>query len=428
MMARLFTGATGRIFMLLCLMYFIMYVDRVNISTAAPVIQHEMQITNTQLGVALSAFGVCYALLPIVNGYLGDRFGPRMVLSILGIFWSLGTLVTALVGGFYSLVFARTLVGLGEAGTIPTATRAMSVWVPRAYRGFAQGFTHTAARFAAAVTPPLTAVMMSVIGWRWTFVLLACVSFAWAVVWYCYFRDDPRKHRGVTRQALAELPSYESATERPDVPWRPLTARVLPVAVVYFCHAWTLWLYLSWLPSFFVGEYSVDIKASAMFTAGVFAAGMIGDTVGGLLTDWILKRTGNINAARRNTVILGFSGSFIFMSLVFFSRDPFRIALCLAASLFFLEITEGPVWSVPMDIAPRYAGVAGALMSTVAGLAALLSPVAFGFVTDLTGSFLPPFFMSLGFLVLGIVLAFFMRPDIAVAESGRIGQVARATG
>ena len=124
-------------------------------------------------------------------------------------------------------------------------------------------------------------------------------------------------------------------------------------------------------------------------------------------------------------MILGFSGSFIFMSLVFFSRDPFQIALCLAASLFFLEITEGPVWSVPMDVAPRYAGVAGALMSTVAGFAALLSPAAFGFVTDLTGSFLPPFFLSLGFLVLGIVLAFFMRPDIVVAESPSIGTVAR---
>jgi MFS family permease len=428
MMARLFTGATGRIFMLLCLMYFIMYIDRVNISTAAPVIQHEMQITNTQLGLALSAFGVCYALLPIVNGYLGDRFGPRTVLSILGTFWSLGTLVTALVGGFYSLVFARTLVGLGEAGAIPTATRAMSAWVPRAYRGFAQGFTHTAARFAAAVTPPLVAVMMSVIGWRWTFVLLGFVSFAWAVVWYCYFRNDPREHPGVARQALAELPPYEGGAERPDVPWRHLIPRVLPVAVVYFCHAWTLWLYLSWLPSFFVGEYHIDIKDSAMFTAGVFAAGMIGDTAGGLLTDWILKRTGNINAARRNTVVLGFSGSFIFMSLVFFSRDPFQIALCLAASLFFLEITEGPVWALPMDIAPRYAGVAGAIMSTVAGFAALLSPAAFGFVTDLTGSFLPPFFLSLGFLVLGIVLAFFMRPDIAVGAGESPERLARAVG
>lgn len=115
----MFTGATGKVFMLLCLMYFIMYIDRGNISVAAAVIQREMRITNTQLGFALSALGVCYALLQIVNGYLGDRFGPRKVLSILGVFWSLGTLATGLAGGFYSLVFSRILVGLGDAGTIP---------------------------------------------------------------------------------------------------------------------------------------------------------------------------------------------------------------------------------------------------------------------------------------------------------------------
>ena len=424
MMTRMFTGATGRVFMLLCLMYFIMYIDRVNISVAAPIIQHEMQITNTQLGFTLSAFGVCYAFLQIVNGYLGDRFGPRKVLSILGIFWSLGTLATALVSGFYSLVFARVLVGLGEAGTIPTATRAMSNWVPRACRGFAQGFTHTAARLAAAVTPALIVVMIPVIGWRGAFALLGGISLLWAIVWYLYFRDDPREHGGVAPQALAELPLFEAAKERPAVPWRNLIPRVAPVTMVFFCHAWTLWLYLSWLPSFFVGEYHIDIKSSALFTSGVFAAGMIGDTVGGLLTDWIYQRTGNINAARRNTVILGFLGSFAFMSLVFFTRDPVQIALCLAASLFFLEMTEGPVWAVPMDIAPRYSGVAGAFISTAAGLAAVLSPAAFGFVADLTGSFLPPFLMSLGFLALGVVLAFFMRPDIPVVESSAIDKIA----
>jgi len=424
MISRMFTGATGRVFLLLCLMYFIMYIDRVNISVAAPAIQHEMQITNTQLGVALSAFGVCYAFLQIVNGYLGDRFGPRNVLSILGILWSLGTLATALVGGFYSLVAARVLVGLGEAGTIPTATRAMSNWVPRACRGFAQGFTHTAARLAAAVTPALVVAVMAVIGWRGAFALLGATSFAWALLWYLYFRDDPREHKGVAPPALAELPLFEAAKARPDVPWRQLIPRIAPVTMVFFCHAWTLWLYLSWLPSFFVGEYHVDIKNSAMFTSGVFAAGMIGDTAGGLLTDWIYARTGNVNASRRNTVVLGFIGSFAFMSLVFFTRDPVRIALCLAASLFFLEMTEGPVWTVPMDIAPRYAGIAGSFISTAAGIAAVLSPAAFGFVADLTGSFLPPFLMSLGFLVLGVVLAFFMRPDIPVPESPVIGGAA----
>jgi MFS family permease len=417
-MGRLFTGATGRVFLLLCLMYFIMYIDRVNISVAAPMIQAEMRLTNTQLGFTLSAFGICYAFLQIVNGYLGDRFGPRKVLSILGLFWSLGTLATAFCTGFYSLVVSRILVGLGEAGTIPTATRAMSNWVPRERRGFAQGFTHTAARLAAAVTPPLIVAAIPFIGWRGAFAVLGCISFLWAFVWYAYFRDDPREHAGVTPQVLAELPFFRVANERIDVPWRNLIPRILPVTMVFFCHAWTLWLYLSWLPSFFVGEYHINIKSSAMFTSGVFAAGMIGDTAGGLLTDWIFKHTGDLNASRRNTVILGFVGSFAFMSLVFFIRDPFQIALCVAASLFFLEMTEGPVWAVPMDVAPRHAGVAGAFVSTAAGIAAVISPAAFGFVTDLTGSYLPPFFMSLGFLALGVVLAFFMRPDIPVVEGG----------
>lgn len=424
MLARMFTGATGKVFILLCLMYFIMYIDRVNISVAAPLIQREMQITNTQIGVALSAFGICYAFLQIVNGYLGDRLGPRRVLSVLGIFWSLGTLATGLASGFYSLVAARILVGLGEAGTIPTATRAMSNWVPRAYRGFAQGFTHTAARLAAAVTPPLVLLAMSFAGWRGAFVLLGAISLAWAVLWYFYFRDDPREHRGVTPQALTELPLFETAQQRPKVPWRALIPRIVPVTLVFFCHAWTLWLYLTWLPSFFVGEYHIDIKRSAMFTSGVFAAGMIGDTVGGLLSDWIYKRTGNVNAARRNIVILAFLGSAALMSLVFFTRDPIQVALCLAASLFFLEMSEGPVWAVPMDVAPRYSGIAGSFVSTAAGLGAVLSPAAFGFVADLTGSFLPPFLMSLGLLILGVALAFFMRPDIPVVDEPVIGKLA----
>ena len=416
MIIQMFSGTTGRVYILLCSMYFIMYIDRVNISIAAPMIKQEMQISNTQLGLALSSFGVCYAFLQIVNGYLGDRYGPRKVLSILGILWSLGTLVTGLASGIYSLVMARILVGLGEAGTIPTATRAMSSWVPRERRGFAQGFTHTAARFAAAATPPLIVVMIGVLGWRGAFVVLGCISLTWAFVWFAYFRDDPRDHRGITPQALAVLPHFEAVKDRTDVPWRNLIPRILPVTMVFFCHAWTLWLYLSWLPSFFVGEYHIDIKSSAMFTSGVFAGGMIGDTAGGLLTDWLYQRTGDINASRRNIVILGFVGSLVFMSLVFFIREPFQIALCLAASLFFLEMTEGPVWAVPMDIAPRYAGVAGAFVSTAAGLAAVVSPAAFGFVSDLTGSFLPPFLMSLGFLALGVVLSFFMRPDLPVVE------------
>src|SRR5271168_4699805 len=102
-LSRMFTGARGRVYLLLCLMFFIEYIDRVNLSVAAPLIKKELGLTNTELGFALSAFGYCYAAFQIVNGYLGDRFGPRLTLTLCGVLWGIGTIATGFVGGLTSL-------------------------------------------------------------------------------------------------------------------------------------------------------------------------------------------------------------------------------------------------------------------------------------------------------------------------------------
>jgi sugar phosphate permease len=411
-LSRLFTGTTGRVYMLLCLMLFIEYIDRVNLSVAAPLIKTELGLSNTQLGFALSAFGYCYASFQIVNGYIGDRFGPRLTLTLCGILWAAGTIATGFVGGLASMVFARMLVGLGEAGTIPTGARTMTNWVPKNRRGFAQGFTHSSARLAAAITPPIVAVMIPFVGWRGSFIVLGCMSLAWTIVWFTYFRNDPREHKSITAAELTDLPVYNVArTDLAAIPYRQLIARILPVSLVFFCHAWTLWLFLTWLPTFFAESYKLDLKHSALFTSGVFLAGMVGDTAGGLLTDAIYKRTGDVNRARRDAVIIGFAGSLIFLLPVFFVHNPFAVTAALGASLFFLEMTEAPIWAVPMDVAPQFAGVAGGIMSTSAGLAATISPVAFGAMVDWTGSYSIPFVVSIGLAGVGIGLSFFMRPD-----------------
>jgi len=410
-LSRLFTGTTGRVYMLLCLMLFFEYIDRVNLSVAAPLIKTELNLSNTQLGFALSAFGYCYAFFQIINGYIGDRFGPRLTLTLCGILWAMGTVATGMIGGLTSLVFARLLVGLGEAGTIPTGARTMANWVPRNRRGFAQGFTHSCARLAAGVTPPIVVMIIAFVGWRGAFVLLGGISLAWAAAWFAYFRDDPRSHKGITEAELRDLPPYSPPqTNFAAIPFRQLIVRTLPVAMVFFCHAWTLWLFLTWLPTFFAESYHLDLKVSALFTSGVFLAGMIGDTAGGLLTDAILKQTGDVNVARRNAVIVGFAGSLIFMLLVFYVHDQIVVALMLGASLFFLEMTEAPIWAVPMDVAPQFAGIAGGIMSTAAGLAATMSPLAFGVMADWTGSYSVPFVVSIGLTGVGIALSFFMRP------------------
>ena len=421
--AKMFSGATGNVFMLLCAMYFIEYVDRVNLSVAAPLIKTEFGLSNTQLGFALAAFGYCYAIFQIIGGYLGDRFGPRNTLAIQGLLWAAGTLLTGFAGGLTTLILARLMVGTGEGGTIPVATRAMSNWVPTVRRGFAQGFTHSASRTAAAVTPPLVVFMIPFVGWRGTFIVLGLVSLAWVVVWYSYFRNDPKDHSKVTAQELAVLPNYADAArhqsgERKTVPWVPLFWRMLPVTLVFFAHAWALWMYLSWLPTFFVEHFHITLKSSALFTGGVFVAAVIGNTAGGMLTDWLYAKTGNLNSARRNVVILAFAGSIVFMSFVIFVQDQTIVALSLASALFFLELSCGPVFATPLDVAPAYAGVATGFVSTAAGLAAVVSPITFGYIIDATGSYTLPFVASIAILFMGIVMSFWMRPDkpLIVAE------------
>ncbi|ANN76425.1 MFS transporter [Bordetella flabilis] len=431
--ARMFRGTAGRVFILLCAMYFIEYVDRVNLSVAAPLIKQEFGLSNTRLGVALAAFGYCYAVFQIVCGYLGDRYGPRRMLAVSGILWALGTLVTGLATGLGGLILARLLVGTGEGGTIPVATRAMSNWIPRERRGFAQGFTHSASRAAAALTPPLVVFMIPFVGWRGSFVVMGVVSLLWVALWYSYFRDDPRDHRGMTLEELAALPPYADAARdrdgrREPVPWLALLLRILPVTIVFFAHAWVLWMYLSWLPSFFVSHFHIDLKHSAFYTAAVFLAAVVGNTAGGMLTDWLYTRSGKLNASRRNVVILGFAGSILCMAGVLSVHGDTVVTVCLAAALFFLELSAGPVFATPMDVAPAHAGVATGFVSTAAGLAAVVSPITFGYIVDVTGSYTSPFAVSIAVLLVGIVMSFWMRPDKPLQATTRRPDKVAASG
>ena len=145
MQRRLIT-ATGNVVLLLCLMYLITYIDRVNLSTAAPLIRKEFGLSQTQLGIAFSAFGYPYAVFQIIGGALGDHFGARRTLTLCGLIWAVATILTGLTGGLISLFLARLLLGIGEGATFPTATRAMQYWVAKDRRGWAQGVTHAFAR------------------------------------------------------------------------------------------------------------------------------------------------------------------------------------------------------------------------------------------------------------------------------------------
>src|ERR1700731_4420996 len=209
-------------------MYLITYLDRVNISTAAPVISKEFGFDKVTMGIIFSSFVWAYAAFQVPGGWLGDRFGARNVLTIIVIYWSIMTAATAAATGATSFVVVRFLCGGGEAGAFPGATRAMQLWYPRQERGFVQGITHSASRFGAAIAPPIVVLIITTLGWRSVFYICGAAGFLWSLWWYVSYRNLPEEHGLVNRAELQQIRGLDGAgeinpasiqREGADVPW-----------------------------------------------------------------------------------------------------------------------------------------------------------------------------------------------------------------
>src|SRR5437667_2856038 len=376
---------TTMVLTLLCVMYFINYVVRVNVSTAAAVFQPELGLTNTQVGLIFSAFAYPYLAFQIAGGWVADKFGARRALTVFAIIWSAATVLMGLANSLSGMILGRVLLGIGVSA-LPVATRAMSNWMPAEKRGFAQGITHAFARLGNTLTPPLVGILLiPYVGWRGSFVVVGAASFLWAIAWFFYFRDDPAEHPAITAADLERLPKKRVKTAA-RVPFGRLAARMMPVTIVYFCYGWTLWFFLAWIPSYFLHSYNLKLSSSALFASGVFLGGTLGDFLGGIVSDRIFEKTHSRTKARRNLIVAGFLCSMVLMIPVVFVHNLALVAILLSAAFFFSEFTVGAFWAIPMDIAPRYSGFASGFMNSGSALAAIVSPLIGGYILDKTGN------------------------------------------
>ncbi|TDG05814.1 MFS transporter [Paraburkholderia guartelaensis] len=403
------TSASSIVLIMLCVMYFITYLDRVNVSTAAAGFGKEFQLSHTEVGLVFSAFAYPYLLFQIIGGWVSDRFGARRTLLFCGALWGVATILTGMAGGLATLLAARLLLGFGEGATFPASTSAMSRWVAKERRGFAQGITHSASRIGNAVAPAVVVLVMARYGWRESFYVCGALSLLWVVVWAFTFTEHPKDHPRITEAELAILPPPKPRVT--GLPWMALFKRMIPVTIVYFCYGWTLWLFLSWIPQYFLHNYHLQLGKSAIFASVVFLAGVVGDTLGGLVTDWLFQRTGNLKRARSWMVSVCMLITLIVLVPLMFVHDPVISMACLAAGFFFAEMTIGPMWAIPMDIAPEFSGTASGMMNTGSALAAIISPVVGGFLIDRFGNWDLPFVGSMILMGCGVILAFRMQPD-----------------
>lgn len=400
---------TNIVIVVLGLMYFITYLDRVNVSTAAAGFGAEFDLNNTEIGLVFSAFAYPYLVFQIVGGWISDRFGARRTLIACGLLWASATVITGLATGLASLLVARVLLGFGEGATFPAATTAISRWVVKSRRGFAQGITHAAARVGNAAAPAVIVAVMSAYGWRSSFFVCALISFVWVALWAVTFTEFPKNHPRVSAQELALLPAHGPLLQ--PVPWWPLIKRMLPITLVYFCYGWTLWLFLSWVPQYFLHSQNLDLHRSALFASSVFFAGVLGDSLGGFLTDWLLKISQRLEIARSYLVCVCMFCSLISLVPLMFAHSLWLSLTCLAAGFFFAEMIIGAMWAIPMDVTLEHSGTASGIMNTGSALAAILSPVVSGYLIDNSGNWQLPFVGSMVLMGVGMMLSLRMHPE-----------------
>ena len=382
------------------------------------------------MGSIFSAFVWAYALFQVPGGWLGDRLGPRRNLA-----GDCHLLVghdrgDRAAGSAVSFIVVRFLFGIGEAGAFPVATRAMQLWYPREERGFVQGITHSASRLGAAIAPPIVVYVVapSIVhaGLAMGLLHLRRGGLVWAVWWDFSYRDLPEDHPMVNQIELQRIRGLDQAgninqptTEaKASVPWATLlrSPNMWAIMCAYFTYVYCLWIFLSWLPS-----YLVEFRHFTLIKVGIFAslplwAGVVGDTVGGLATDWLLKKTGSAKLARRTVAIVGMLGCCVFIVPAALTEDAYTAVYCLTASLFFLECTIGPSWAVPMDVGGKYSGTVSGMMNMAGNIGGALSPFVFGFLVQY-GNWQAPFIVAASLLVLGAaVWAFWLDPDVSVLE------------
>jgi sugar phosphate permease len=388
--------------------YMLTYMDRVNLASAVPVIQHDLGFSMITIGWIFAAFRWGYAFFQIPGGWLGDRIGGRRALSLVVVWWSAFTSLTAFTWNAVSMGTCRFFFGVGEAGAFPIATRSLSSWMLTTERGFAQGLTHAASRVGAALTPPLVVFLMLRFGWRAPFLLFGFLGLGWSAVWYWYYRDTPAEHRQTNsaERDLIENSIGPRAARAQAVPWRRIlgSSSVWTLSLMYFCYGYSIDIYLDWFPKYLNQHRGFNLTQMGFYASLPLLAGAAGDLLGGTVSDRFARRFGNLKLARCTVAFIGFVIAALSIIPATYTASSSASVLYSCSAVFGLEVTVGVAWAIPLDIGGEYAGSIASVMNTFGNLGSAVSPVLLAYFVGFYGWNMP-FLVCSVLCVIGAVLS-----------------------
>ncbi|GAA5228420.1 MFS transporter [Paeniglutamicibacter antarcticus] len=390
------------------------YLDRSNLSVAAPLIAEEFGLDTAQQGFLLSAFGWTYAAMQLPGGWLVDRVPPRLLYPICLVLWSLATIFMGMAGSFVALIVLRMAVGAFEAPAYPINNKVVTAWFPEKERATAIGFYTSGQFIGLALLTPVLIWLQHVMSWHWVFVATGAVGIVWGLIWYLFYRNPVDSKRANAAEieyireggGLVDLGSTETTEKKPKLSKTDFALvlgrrKLWGIYIGQFCLTSTLWFFLTWFPTYLVNYRQMDYIQTGFLTSLPFIAALVGVLISGVLSDTLLKRGMTLGASRKLPIITGLLLSMSMIGAIF--TDSTALVIMFMSIAFFGNGLASITWSLVSALAPaRLIGLTGGMFNFIGNLSSIATPIVIGMLVTKT-DFGPAFIYMTVVAAAGIV-------------------------
>lgn len=390
---------------------FVCYIDRVNISVAIIPMAEDLGWSPRTQGTVLSSFFVGYLMLQIVGGRLADRFGGKIVLGVGVLLWSLFTVLTpsAALAGFGVLLAARVAMGMGEALTFPSIYSIYGRWIPLQERSRAVGRANSGVPLGTIFALVATPYIVERLGWEWAFYLFGAVGVLWFVAWQGLVTAEPSQHPRIRPEELALIEASAPTVGAGAPP--PLTAFLVhapiwAIIVAHFCSNWSLYVLLSWLPTFVNKGLGVDYSAVGWFAMIPHVTAFFFYNIAGTLADRMIRGGMDVGRVRKLMQTIAGVGLATALLIVGEVESAWAAIAVMSVGTALGAFVTGGFAVNHMDVAPKHAGTLMGLTNTAGTVPGVFGVFVSGLILEATGSWALVFQVTAGITLFG--LAFFL--------------------
>lgn len=379
------------------------FLDRVNISVAAPFIMLHYGWNETQMGIVFSAFFAGYTIFMIPGGILADRYSSKKILTTAVSFWSFFTILNPLFSKIWSMSLCRYMVGTGQGVYWPAINTLIARHVSEYNRTKVVGFIFSGLTIGSAIGFPLGSWIIHMWNWQAIFYVFGFAGFVWVFFWLHFGKTVFSGSREVL------------SSSRESIPWKGLLTNksVLGLTFSYFCHNYAGYLFLVWLPTYLIKAHGFSLTAMGIGAALPALATGIFMNISGWFSDYLIQKGKSREFTRKLMLYSGMGGSAFFLVCLIWTTSPYLLVGLLTLSSATKGLSTPAYWSLSVDMAPRHAGVLSSIMNTSGNVAGIAASALTGWMVSYFSSWDAAIIVGAVITFLGVVIAV---PTIRASE------------